>query len=240
MNIEKKSYFIVGLGRFGTALCEKLASLGQNVIGVDSLPGPVAEISDKIDVAAQMDVTDENALLKIGASQVDVAVVTIGECLENSILCTSLLVDMGVPLVISRASTPLHAKVLERVGAHKVIFPEWDMGTRIAETLVFPWYSAFTRIDGGNFILGKIHPINEMLGKNLAELKFSQKYKVIVTLMEYDGIQHTPMPTRPFDRKDWLWVLGRPADMSKLIEKSDTSSFMDMNEVDLTDSPQKH
>ena len=100
---EQKTYLIVGLGRFGTALCEKLASLGQNVIGVDSSAAPVAEIADKISVAAQMDVTDEASLIKIGAKEADVAIVTIGEAVEPSVLSTSLLVELGVPLVIARA-----------------------------------------------------------------------------------------------------------------------------------------
>ena len=144
---EQKTYLIVGLGRFGTALCEKLASLGQNVIGVDSSAAPVAEIADKISVAAQMDVTDEASLIKIGAKEADVAIVTIGEAVEPSVLSTSLLVELGVPLVIARACSKIHARVLERVGAHRVIFPEWDMGARIGEALVYPWYSSFTRIN---------------------------------------------------------------------------------------------
>ena len=164
---EQKTYLLVGLGRFGTALCEKLASLGQNVIGVDSSAAPVAEIADKISVAAQMDVTDEASLVKIGAKEADVAIVTIGEAVEPSVLCTSLLVELGVPLVIARACNKLHARVLERVGAHRVIFPEWDMGARIGEALVYPWYSSFTRIDGGNFVIGKISPLPEMIGHTM-------------------------------------------------------------------------
>lgn len=235
---KKKSFLIVGLGRFGTALCEKLANLGQNVIGIDSMPGPVMELSDKIAVAAQLDVTDESSLRKIGATQVDVAVVTIGEAVEHSILCTSLLVDMDVPAVVARASNKLHAKVLERVGAHKVISPEWDMGSRIGELLVYPWYSAFTRIDGGNFVLGKIQLLPEMIGRDMAQLKFSQKYKVIVILMEYEGMQHTPLPTRPFEKGDRMWVLGHVEEMDKLIDKSDVSGLIDMKEINLPGAPQ--
>ncbi|MDO5115351.1 MAG: TrkA family potassium uptake protein [Synergistaceae bacterium] len=233
MENRKKTFLIVGLGRFGTALCETLASLGQNVIGVDGKAAPVMELSDVITVAAQMDVTDEASLIKIGARDVDVAVVTIGEAVEPSILCTALLVDLGVPLVIARAANKLHAKVLERVGAHKVISPECDMGSRIGETLVYPWYSTFTRIDGGDFVLGKISPLPEMLGKDMAQLKFSQKYKVIVILMEYGGRQHTPSPTRPFEKGDRLWVLGTIEDINRIIEKEDQDRLMDMKEINL-------
>ncbi len=221
MSKEKKSFLIVGLGRFGISLCEKLVELGQNVIGVDQLAGPVAEMSDKIDVAAQLDVADENALVKVGAKEVDIAVVTVGSSLENSILCTSILVDLGIPLVVARANNALHAKILARVGAHRIVFPEWDMGHKIAENFVYPWYSKFTKIDGGDFYFGKIKPLPEMVGKTMAELRFSQRYKVIVILLEHDGKQEAPSPIRPFLESDGLWVLGRRSDMDELVTKSD-------------------
>lgn len=214
---ERKTYLVVGLGRFGTAICEKLASLEQNVIGVDASAGPVAEIADKISVAAQMDVTDEASLIKIGAKEADVAIVTIGEAIEPSVLCTSLLVELGVPLVIARACNKLHARVLERVGAHRVISPELDMGARIGEALVYPWYSSFTKIDGGNFVIGKISPRPEMIGRTMAELKFSQKYKVIVILMECGGKQCSPDPTRPIEEGDKLWIQGTVEDIHALV-----------------------
>lgn len=216
---KKKSYLIVGLGRLGISLCEKLAELGQSVIGVDSQAAPVAEMSDIIDVAAQLDVSDEHALAKAGAKEVDVAIVTIGAGVEDSILCTSILVDMGIPLVIARASNKQHAKVLKRVGAHKVIAPESDMGRRIAENLVYPWYSSFTRIEGGDFVFGKVAPRPEMIGRSMSELRFSQKYNVIVILMEHDGKQAAPDPFRPFGKDDRLWLLGHRRDMDKMINK---------------------
>ena len=107
--------------------------------------------------------------------------------------------------------------MLERVGAHRVIFPEWDMGARIGEALVYPWYSSFTRIDGGNFVIGKISPLPEMIGHTMAELKFSQKYKVIVILMEYGGKQYSPNPMRPIEEGDKLWIQGTIDDIQALV-----------------------
>lgn len=220
---EKKTFLVVGLGRFGVSLCEKLTELGQTVIGADIDAVPVNEMSDKIDVAVQVDPADEGALSKIGAKEADVAIVTIGEALENSILSTSILVDMGVPLVIARASNPLHAKVLKRVGAHKVIMPEWDMGQRVAEHLVYPWYASFKRIDGGDFLLGKITPTYEMVGHTMADLRFSQKYNVVVVLLEDVGKQFTPSPARPFKETDRLWVLGHKSFVEALVEKDEVT-----------------
>lgn len=224
-NKKKRSFLVVGLGRFGSALCEKLTELGQYVTGVDSMQQPVNELADKIAVAAQLDVTDENALRSVGAADADIAIVTIGEATEQSILCTSILVEMGIPFVISRASSGLHARVLERVGAHRVIYPERDMGYSTGEKLVFPWYSAFTHIDGGDFLLGSISPLPEMIGKNLLELNFSQKYKVIVILMEYGGAQHTPVSTRRFEKSDKIWVLGHTADINRLAAECDIAGL---------------
>ncbi len=235
---DKKSYLIVGLGRFGISLCDKLAELGQIVIGVDSVEGPVNEMADRIDVAAQVEVSDENALIKVGAKEVDVAIVTIGEAIENSILCTSILVDLGVPLVIARASNALHAKVLKRVGAHKIVFPEWDMGYRVAENLVYPWYSSFTRVEGGDFVFGKVSPLPEMIGKSMTELRFSQRYNVVVVLVENNGKQTAPVSTRPFEGSDKLWILGHKQDMDKLIKKSGMSDSIDIQDLNLTGTVQ--
>lgn len=230
---KKKSFLVVGLGRFGLSLSEKLVELGQNVIGVDQFAGPVAEMSGKIDVAAQLDVADENALIKVGAKEVDVAIVTIGASLENSILCTSILVDLGIPMVVARANSALHAKILARVGAHKIVFPEWDMGHKIAESLVYPWHSTFTKINGGDFYFGKIKPLPEMLGKTMIELKFSQRYKAMVILLERDGKEEAPSPIRPFLETDGLWIFGHRDDMDKLIKKND---LLD-DDMIITDAP---
>lgn len=232
--MDKKTFLVVGLGRYGSSLCEKLSELGQTVIGVDSMAAPVTEMSDKIDVAAQLDVADEASLVKVGAKEVDVAVVTIGEAIEKSILCASILVDLGVPFVIARAANPLHAKVLRRVGVHKIVSPEFDMGRRSAENLVFPWYANFNRIDGGDFVLGKVSPLAEMVGKNMSELRFSQRYNVIVMLIESNGVQSAPSPSRPFNSDDRLWVLGHMNDVDKLVPK-EASDISNLNELTLSE-----
>lgn len=223
MNETKKNYLVVGLGRFGISLCKKLVELGQSVIGVDSAPGPVAEMSERIDIAAQIDATDESALIKVGAKEVDVAVVTVSHSLESSVLATSILCDLGVPLVIGRASNAMHAKLLARVGAHKIVFPEWDMGHRLGENLVFPWYSQFMKIGGSDFLVGRISPQPEMVGKSIAELHFSQTYNAIVMLVERNGERKVPLSHMPIEAGDMLWIAGAQEALGMLVQYTGNS-----------------
>jgi Trk K+ transport system NAD-binding subunit len=145
---KRKMVLVVGLGRFGLSLCEKLAAMGQYVVGVDADPAKVEAVADIIALAAQLDATDEDALIKVGAKEADIAVVTIGENIEASILATTIIKGFNIPLVVARAQTALHARVLSRVGAHRVIFPERDMGQKVAEQFVHPWLSSFSQLPG--------------------------------------------------------------------------------------------
>ena len=141
---RKQMILVVGLGRFGTALCEQLSALSQNIVAVDADKERVAAVSDYVDIAARADATDEDALVKVGAKEADVGVVAIGESLEASVLATTILKGLGIPLVIARAQSAIHARILSRVGAQKVIFPERDIGKRVAEQIVHPWISSFS------------------------------------------------------------------------------------------------
>ncbi|MEG1641737.1 MAG: TrkA family potassium uptake protein [Synergistaceae bacterium] len=231
---HKKTYLIVGLGRFGRSLCESLTASGQTVIGVDIDHAVVNEMADKIDIAAQLDVADEGAFVKIGAKEADIAIVTIGEGIEASILSTSILVEMGIKTVIARACNVRHAKVLKRIGAHKIVMPEWDMGQRLADLLVRPWYSSVTNIEGGDFVMGKIKPLPEMIGKSIADLRFSQKYNSVVILVECEGKQFAPTATRVFEKQDSMWVLAHRKDMDKLLDKKSS----DIGLIEVLDLPE--
>ena len=120
---SKQTILVAGLGRFGISVCEKLAELGQHVIAVDIDKDCVEEVADIVEYCAQLDATEEDLLLKVGAKEADVAIVAIGNNIEASILATAILKGLNIPRVIARAQTAIHARVLSRVGAHKVIFP---------------------------------------------------------------------------------------------------------------------
>ena len=164
---SKQTILVVGLGRFGVSVCEKLAELGQHVIAVDIDKQRVEEVADVVEYCAQLDATDEDLLVKVGAREADIAVVAIGNNIEASILASAILKGLNIPKVIARAQTSIHGRVLSRVGAHKVVFPERDAGKNIAETLVNPWLSAFSAVPGGGVLVGEIEASAGMVGKSL-------------------------------------------------------------------------
>ncbi len=166
-NDHNRVVLVVGLGRFGQALCRSLQEQKHQVIAVDRSRQSVEEMADIADIAVQADATDAEALEKVGAKEADVAVVAIGGNIEASILATTILKDLGVPEVVSRAQNNIHARVLARVGATRVVFPEKDMGERLASLMMHPWMSHFAQLPGSPFYVGEISPLPEMEARPL-------------------------------------------------------------------------
>ncbi len=214
-----RTYFVVGLGRFGLSLCEQLVSLGQRVVAVDERPEKVAVVADLVDYAAEMDATDEEALVKVGAKEADVAIVAIGENIEASILATALLKGLNVGQVVSRAQTALHARVLARVGAHRVIFPERDMGIRLADQFIHPWLTNFSQIPGNEYVVGELAPLPEMTNKSLKEMNFREKYGATLLLLEREGMKIFPGPTEAIQQDDRLLVVGDRKKLESWVER---------------------
>lgn len=131
-----KQFAIIDLGRFGTSLALTLTRMGYDVLAVDTNEEKVNSIMEKVTHAVQVDAMDEQALKALGIRNFDVVIVAIGQDIQTNILVTVMLKDLGVKKVVSKAITELHGKVLERVGADKVVFPERDMGVRVAQALV--------------------------------------------------------------------------------------------------------
>src|SRR6478735_3493126 len=126
------------MGRFGSAVAKTLSQLGFEVLAIDQNEETIQDVSAYVTHAVQADSTDEEALRALGIRNFDVVVVAIGEDIQSSILTTLILKDLGVPAIIVKAKNELHGKVLNKIGADKVIFPERDMGLRVAHHLVSP------------------------------------------------------------------------------------------------------
>jgi trk system potassium uptake protein TrkA len=223
-NKTKRTCIVVGLGRFGQAVCERLSELGESVIGVDRVRARVEEMSEVIDLAAQLDATDEDALVKAGAREADIAVVAIGESIEASILATTILIGLGVPVVTARAQNSLHARVLARIGASRVFFPERDLGQRVADQISHPVLAQFTELPGSDFLVGEIAPLDEMVGKSLMELEFRSRYNAVILLVKRGENSFLPRADTVLEKSDSLVVAARRQnlkDLATAVEKAE-------------------
>ena len=136
--MTRQSFAVIGLGRFGSAMARTLVELGQDVIGIDANEDNVQRVAEFLESVVRLDATDERALRAAGLKDVDVAVISIGENIEASLLVVMLVKELGVPRIIAKAVTPLHGRILEKIGVQRVIFPEREMAMRVAHSLVVP------------------------------------------------------------------------------------------------------
>lgn len=136
--MSKRLYAVIGLGRFGSAVASTLIALGQDVIGVDEDEDRVREMGELTSNALQIDATDIRALRQAGINEAEVAVISIGENIEASLLVVMQVKELGVETIIAKAVTPLHGRILEKLGVSRVIFPEREMAERTARSLVIP------------------------------------------------------------------------------------------------------
>ncbi len=176
---------VVGLGRFGSSLAETLMSLGHQVLGVDADPGNVQRNAELLTHVVEADATDEEAMRQLGAGEFSRAVVGIGTDLEASILTTAVLAGLGVPDIWAKAVTVPHGRILERVGAHHVVFPEHDMGRRVAH-LVTGRMIEFVQLDEG-FALVELRPPEQLVGRTLAGAQVRSRHGVTVVCIKPEG-----------------------------------------------------
>ncbi|MCR6513267.1 TrkA family potassium uptake protein, partial [Clostridium sp. LY3-2] len=164
--MAKRQFVVIGLGRFGSSVAETLYGLGNDVLVIDKDEDLIQDISDKVTHAVQMDATDENALRSLGLRNFDVAVVTIGSNIQASVMVTLLVKELGVRYIIAKGNSDLHAKVLYKIGADRVILPEKDMGVRVAHNLVSESILDFIELSPDYSIM-EIETLEEWTGSTL-------------------------------------------------------------------------
>ena len=183
-NRRKDSVLVIGLGRFGASLAATLDRLGQDVLAVERKPELVAQWSGRVPLV-EADCTNPEALEQLGARDFRVAVVGVGSYLEASVLITGNLVDIGVPQIWAKAISSEHARILQRIGAHHVVMPESEAGTRVAH-LVSGKMLDYIAVDEG-FTVVKMHPPAETIGFTLQQSGLRKKYGVTVIGVKSPG-----------------------------------------------------
>ncbi len=215
-----KSFVVIGCGRFGSSVARTLYSLGNEVLAIDINEELVKEISEEVTCAAQADVMDETALKDLGLSNFDVAVIAIGSDIEASIMATLIAKELGIKRVITKAQSELHGKVLNKIGADKVIFPERDMGVRVAHNLVSTNILDFIELSPDYTIL-EIVAFKEWEGHSLAELRLPNKYGLSITAIKRgDNIIISPSANDTIQKDDVLVILGNTDNIRKIERKA--------------------
>lgn len=172
-----RQFAVIGLGSFGQAVAITLNKKNAQVIGIDKDGKKVEDATEFVTKALELDATDIDALRESGVQEVDTAIVGMGEDIASSILVTLLLKELGVPNVITKAVTPLQGRVLEKVGANRVIFPEQEMGERIVESLLEPEILEHIKL-APDYSIVEIDVPESFIGKNIGSLAVKTKYGV--------------------------------------------------------------
>jgi trk system potassium uptake protein TrkA len=212
-----KQYAVIGLGRFGTSVARNLFRLGQEVLAIDTDEERLKYIADEVTHTLMADTTDVNVLKSIGVKNFDVVVVAIGENVQCSIMTTLLLKELGVKYVVVKALNKMQGRVLEKIGADRVIFPERDMGKRIAHNLVSANFVDFIELAQEFRIIEIIAP-SELQGKTLKALNLRARYNVnLVLLRRASGeVIFTPGAEDMIESGDVLLLAGQKNELDKL------------------------
>lgn len=214
----KKQFVVIGLGRFGTSVAKTLYTLGNDVLAIDSNEDIVQSISENVTHSVQIDATDENSLKALGIRNFDVAVITIGSDIQASTMATLLVKEMGVKYIIAKANTEIHAKVLYKIGADRVVFPERDMGVRVAHNLFSSNILDYIELSPDYSIM-EVAAIGEWEGKTLRELNMRTKYGInVMAIKRSNDIDISPTADDIIKSGDILVVIGEMENLN-IIEK---------------------
>jgi trk system potassium uptake protein TrkA len=215
---ENRQFAVIGLGRFGRAVCQTLSKLGYDVLGTDRDEKIVAQVLvEKIVTnAIHLDSTDPNALREAGIFEFDTVIVAIGNFIQESIITTLNVKEAGVHYVVAKASSEIHGKLLKRVGADRVVFPEYDAGCELAYTLTKPSILERFDLDPEHSIVEVLVP-QEFDGKTLAELQLRNRYGLnLLAVGKDEKFQINPNPQERLHKGMMMVVIGCNKDIQKL------------------------
>ncbi len=212
----KELFVVIGLGRFGRSVAERLAELDQDVIGIDIDEDKVKDAAEILPSVFVADCTDEKALKEIGVQDAKTVVVSVGGNIETSVLSVAILHSLGVKEIYAKAINPLHGRVLAKVGATKVIFPEKEKGRDLANHLA--GLDIIEALDStGKYLFAKIKAPQNFSGKSILQLDVRKRFGLTIIGIERDGkMDINPMPNEVIQENDYLLVVGKKEDIERV------------------------
>ena len=213
---KKKTYAVFGLGRYGTAVARELVENGMEVIAVDTDQKTVTEAAAYLPVCKCADITDAEVIDRLGIAHIDTVIICMAGNLEASVMAVTLCKEVGVPTVIAKCANEMHQKILLRVGADKVVFPENESGIRLAKNLLSSGFIDMISLSR-EVSMVELDVKDEWVGKNLIELNLRKKYGFnIVAIRTGQQVSVTIDPQLPLQKEMTLIVIANTAKLARL------------------------
>ena len=212
----KKTYAIFGLGRYGTAVAKELLAGGAEVIAVDNDLAKVNAAASEIPICKCADITDPEVIRQLGIGSIDVVIIAMANNLEACVMAVTLCKEVGVKTVIAKCANQMHQKILSRVGADVVVFPENESGIRLAKNLLSSGFIDMISLSKDVSMI-EIDVRDEWVGKNLIELNLRKKYGFNIVAIKKGGkVNVTINPEQVLDSETTLIVIANTAKLGKL------------------------
>ncbi len=211
-----KSYAVFGLGRYGFAVAKELVRSGADVLAVDSNEAVVNNVIEDLPICKCADVTDPDVIKNLGISNIDTVIIGMASNLEASVLATTLCKEAGVETVIVKCANEMHQKILSRIGADMVVFPENESGTRLAKNLLSSGFVDLVELSN-EVSMVEFEVKKDWVGKSLLELNLRKKYAInVIAIYKNEKIIVDIDPAKPLEEKTKLIVLADTLKLNKL------------------------
>ena len=214
----EKQFAVLGMGSFGESVALTLENMGCDVLVMDDSYEKIQDISDKVSYAMKADVSDPDALQALGGKNLDGVVVAVSENLEAGIMATMLCKEMGIPLVVAKAKNRLQGAILQRVGADRIVYPEIEMGSRVAKSLVSREFMDWIELSN-DYSMVEIAVPDKWVGRTLVDINVRERLGINVVGIIINGkIDVTLDPQKPLPEGGILIVIGA----NDVLEKFDS------------------
>lgn len=212
----KNSYAVLGLGRYGYAVAKELVETGAEVLVVDSREDVINDVVDEFPLCKCADITDEDAIAQLGISNIDVVIIAVASNLETSVMATTLCKDAGVKTVIVKCSNERHCKILSKIGADKVVLPEYESGVRLAKNLLSSGFVDILELTN-NISLVEFDVKPEWVGKTLVDLNLRKKYSInVIAIQQNNNVTTEIDPNKPLEASMKLIVVANRQKLEKM------------------------
>lgn len=211
-----KSFIVFGLGRLGSTVAKTLYNMHNDVLAVDMNPERVKYMSENVTTAIEADLMDEDVFDDLGLSNFDCAVIAIGSSLDSAIMATIACVEAGIPLIVAKAPTKRYGHILKRLGAHTIIYPEIDMGMRLAKQLTDNGITDYFELSDDYGII-EYEVSENWIGKSIRDLQLRRDFHVnVIAIRRAKDLIVRRVAEEELQRKDIIIFFGSDDDLKKL------------------------